>query len=133
MTNVDGPGQPGFPFTEAQSDPISCTDVQPAPAGPASIQVDKRWVINGVEYDNGEQPDDFQAKLEITGPGGDPATRRPGASEREGYAQNNDPDLRRDRDVPAGGLCAGSRHRMVAGQQVPPAYTASLHRHPGRG
>ncbi len=83
VTNV---GSLGFSTTAASSYPVSCTVYNRAPQPPASIAVDKQWIINGTAYDDGNQPDGFQATLSLTGPDGAGATTQPWGVERSGYS-----------------------------------------------
>ena len=36
---------------------VSCRVYNRAPAPAASLQVTKRWIVNGIAYDDGTQPD----------------------------------------------------------------------------
>ena len=83
VTNV---GSLGFSTTAASTYPVSCTVYNRAPQPPASIAVDKQWVINGTVYDEGNQPDGFQATLSLTGPDDADATTQPWGVERSGYS-----------------------------------------------
>ncbi|WP_181419655.1 LPXTG cell wall anchor domain-containing protein [Arthrobacter psychrolactophilus] len=52
---------------------------------PASIVVDKKWIVDGVAYDNGKQPSGISAALTLTGPGAAGATAQGWATARTGY------------------------------------------------
>ena len=49
------------------------------------MQVDKSWVINGVEYDDGEQPQGYAASLTLTGNEGTDAF----GTEYSGYTEGD--------------------------------------------
>ena len=51
----------------------------------ASVRVDKSWVINGVEYDDGEQPQGYASSLTLTGNEGTDAF----GTEYSGYTQGD--------------------------------------------
>ena len=77
-------------------------------------------MINSVEYDNGEQPDGFQAELQITGPGGAPATAQTWGSEREGYAVGNTATISEEVTLPPGGLCTLDSDTIDGASNSPP-------------
>ena len=106
VSNVAGPNGPGFQIPAAASGQvISCVMYNRAPAVAASIQVDKRWVINNVEYDNGEQPDDFQTGLLLSGPDDPDPTDQSWGSPRDGYVTGQAASIdEADVDVPSN-LC----------------------------
>ena len=63
---ADPIGDPGLlwgPSTQA----ISCVVYNQAPFPPATVQVDKQWVVNGVTYANGTQPPGLSAQLTLDG------------------------------------------------------------------
>jgi hypothetical protein len=80
------PGQPGFRVTASSTGAVSCTVYNRPPRPAASVTVDKQWVINGVTYPNGNQPDGFDAVLSLTGPGATGATPQDWGVARTGYA-----------------------------------------------
>ncbi|WP_449373867.1 LPXTG cell wall anchor domain-containing protein [Arthrobacter psychrolactophilus] len=56
---------------------------------PASIVVAKKWIVDGVAYDNGKQPAGISADLTLTGPGTAGATAQAWGTERAGYFVGN--------------------------------------------
>lgn len=61
----DGPY--GFKVEARAGANITCTVLNKASKPPAEVVVDKKWVINGKTFDNGQQPPGFEAALELTG------------------------------------------------------------------
>lgn len=91
VTNDDtDPAQPGFTVGAPRTDAVNCTIYNRAPIPRANIIVEKEWVINGVEYDNGDQPDEFQTELTLTGPGAAGATEQNWGVARDGYSIDDD-------------------------------------------
>ncbi|GAA1982345.1 hypothetical protein [Microbacterium pumilum] len=79
----------GFTVNVPGTQAVSCTVYNRAPNPPADITVHKTWVINGVTYENGAQPSDFSAQLQLTGPDGAPATNQGWDVTRTGYVVGN--------------------------------------------
>ena len=52
----------------------------------ASVVVDKKWIVDGVAYDNDAQPTGITAALTLTGPDVDDATTQTWGKVRSGYA-----------------------------------------------
>ncbi|HRA06692.1 MAG TPA: hypothetical protein PKV13_08745 [Propionicimonas sp.] len=55
----------------------------------ASVKVEKKWVVNGVTYDHGQQPSGLTANLTLTGPGTAGASAQAWNTTRSGYAKNS--------------------------------------------
>ena len=53
---VTNSGAAGFLVTAATAYPVSCTVYNRAPSPGATVVVDKKWVINGQSFDEGQQP-----------------------------------------------------------------------------
>ncbi|MCR2825102.1 SpaA isopeptide-forming pilin-related protein, partial [Microbacterium sp. zg.Y909] len=53
---VTDSGDLGFTTTAQQGGIVTCTVYNRAPAPTVSLRVDKQWVVDGVSYDDGEQP-----------------------------------------------------------------------------
>ncbi|WP_343233984.1 hypothetical protein [Streptomyces sp. SID8385] len=86
MTNS---GPTGFTVDLARQGGVSCTVYnRPDPSQDelADLTVDKRWTIDGTTYDEGDQPDGYEATLTLTGPDGAAATPQPWGTPRTGYA-----------------------------------------------
>ena len=82
VTNT-GPG--GFSVDVANTEAVSCT-VYNQVAEPATVTVDKEWVINGADpVPQGNQPGGFTSQLTLTGPGGAAATEQNWRVTRTGY------------------------------------------------
>ncbi|MDD9350389.1 hypothetical protein, partial [Mumia sp.] len=78
-------GAAGFTVDVSSTAAVSCTVYNQA-AAPASVTVDKEWVINGADpVPEGNQPSGFTAQLTLTGPGDDPATDQGWGVTRTGY------------------------------------------------
>lgn len=60
-------GPAGFTVDAVRDQIVTCNVYNLAPQPPATVQVTKKWVINGTEYDNPSQPAAFQAELSLTG------------------------------------------------------------------
>ncbi|MBO0899434.1 hypothetical protein J1G43_05595 [Cellulomonas sp. zg-ZUI22] len=82
VTNV---GAAGFTVDVPNTDAVSCT-VYNQVAAPATVTVDKEWVIDGAApVPNGNQPPGFTSELTLTGPGADGATSQAWGVTRPGY------------------------------------------------
>ena len=75
-TNVSTPTPPSRPPTAgpsgSRSTPpttaaISCTVYNQAPNPPATVQVDKQWIVNGATFANGAQPPGLSAQPTLNG------------------------------------------------------------------
>ena len=64
---VTNSGGLGFTVTAASTYPVSCTVYNRAPNPPASVVLNKTWVINGTTYAEGNQPAGFVATGTIAG------------------------------------------------------------------
>lgn len=56
---------------------------------PATVVVEKKWIVDGIAYDNGEQPAGISAALTLTGPGTAGATAQEWDKERTRYFAGN--------------------------------------------
>ncbi|MGF3132913.1 hypothetical protein ACQV4C_17255 [Streptomyces albidoflavus] len=86
---VTNSGPTGFTVDLARQGGVSCTVYnRPDPSQDelADLTVDKRWTIDGTTYDEGDQPDGYEATLTLTGPDGAAATPQPWGTPRTGYA-----------------------------------------------
>ncbi|MEU0636230.1 VWA domain-containing protein [Streptomyces albidoflavus] len=85
---VTNSGPTGFTVDLARQGGVSCTVYnRPDPSQDelADLTVDKRWIIDGTTYDEGDQPGGNEATLTLTGPGGAGATPQPWGTTRAGY------------------------------------------------
>ena len=82
----------GFTVTGSSTFPISCLVYNQAPplVVPASIQVDKTWVVDGVSFPDGSQPTGLTADLVLDGSAQPWGTARTGlvAGDSVGIAEN---------------------------------------------
>ncbi|MTB88517.1 hypothetical protein H9L21_13940 [Aeromicrobium senzhongii] len=86
---VTNSGATGFTVDVPSSAPVSCIVYNQAVA-PASITVDKEWVINGAApVPNGNQPGGLTAELTLTGPDGAAASRQDWGVTRPGYSEGD--------------------------------------------
>ncbi|MCL3838415.1 prealbumin-like fold domain-containing protein [Aeromicrobium duanguangcaii] len=86
---VTNSGATGFTVDVPSSAPVSCIVYNQAVA-PASITVDKEWVINGAApVPDGNQPGGLTAQLTLTGPDGAPASDQDWGVTRPGYSQGD--------------------------------------------
>ncbi len=60
-------GPLGFTVDATATAIVSCVVLNQAPDRLASVVVDKHWVINGDEFDDPDQPTQFQSDLQLTG------------------------------------------------------------------
>ena len=82
---VTNSGATGFSVEVSSTVAVSCT-VYNQVAEPASVTVDKEWVINGADpVPQGSQPPGFTSQLTLTGPSGAPATEQGWGVTRTGY------------------------------------------------
>ncbi|MBP1079174.1 hypothetical protein JOD63_003142 [Microbacterium terrae] len=70
----------GFTVGSNSGYPVSCTVYNRAPQPPATIQVTKNWIVDGVAYANGSQPDELTAALGLDGEPWEWATVQTGRS-----------------------------------------------------
>ncbi|QCB94492.1 VWA domain-containing protein [Cellulomonas shaoxiangyii] len=93
---VTNAGATGFSVDVASTAAISCT-VYNQVAGPASVTVDKLWVINGADpVPEGGQPPGFTSQLTLTGPGAAGATPQAWSVTRTGYVAGNTVTVQED-------------------------------------
>lgn len=90
-TNVPLTGNPtlGFTVNVPSTAAVNCVVYNRAPSPEADVTVTKKWVINKKTFENGAQPDDFDADLFLTGPGAAGATQQGWGVTRGGYAVGN--------------------------------------------
>ena len=75
----------GFTVDVPSTDAVTCT-VYNQVAAPATVTVDKEWVINGAAaVPQGDQPAGFASQLTLTGPEGAAASDQPWQVARSGY------------------------------------------------
>ena len=87
VTNV---GETGFTVDVPNTDAVSCRVFNEF-AAPASLTVNKEWVINGADpVPEGNQPPGFASALTLTGPGTAGASEQPWGSERSGYVEDEE-------------------------------------------
>lgn len=98
---VDNAGSTGFTVDVATTAAVSCTVYNQAVA-PASVTVNKEWVINGADpVPQGNQPSGFTSQLTLTGPDGAGATNQDWGATRPGYSENEDVTIDEDVDLQA--------------------------------
>ncbi|UGQ11357.1 hypothetical protein LO772_31950 [Yinghuangia sp. ASG 101] len=90
VANTGTADAPGFSLGVDASQAVSCV-VYNRPVVAADVTVDKTWRINGKDYEQGAQPDDFDASLTLTGPGAAGATAQPWGTPRTGYRVGDHP------------------------------------------
>ena len=78
-------GALGFVVDVPRTAAVSCYVYNRAPQPEASVEVDKHWVINGEDFDEGAQPTGFLADLTLTGPDNAPASPQVWGVPRPGY------------------------------------------------
>ncbi|MDX6741178.1 hypothetical protein [Actinocorallia sp. A-T 12471] len=115
---VTNSGETGFTVNVAEDGEVLCT-VYNRPAGTKSILVDKDWNIGGVTYPDGQQPDGYDARLTLTGPGTLPASGQPFGVARAGYEVGDQVVIDEEVDVP-------SSCRVVSRRITGPATDAEL-------
>ncbi|MFF8706421.1 hypothetical protein ACF070_13620 [Streptomyces albidoflavus] len=100
---VTNSGPTGFTVDLARQGGVSCTVYnRPDPSQDelADLTVDKRWTIDGTTYDEGDQPDGYEATLTLTGPDGAAATPQPWGTPRTGYAPGDTATVDEETTVP---------------------------------
>ncbi|HYN29713.1 MAG TPA: VWA domain-containing protein [Dermatophilaceae bacterium] len=129
VTNDSAVGQPGFRITAPSTAAVSCTIYNRAPVPPASVQVDKTWVINGTTYLDGRQPGGFQAQLSLTGPGAAGATEEGWGDVRGGFSAGDRTTVSETVRLPSD-LCTVTSSRVTTANGVAVSaalpYTATL-------
>ena len=83
VTNV---GTTGFRTDVNEADPVSCIVFNRAPNPPASVVLNKTWVVNGTTYAEGSQPPGLIASGQIDGTGQPWGAARTGFSEGDTVA-----------------------------------------------
>ncbi|HOQ53005.1 MAG TPA: hypothetical protein PLF56_05265, partial [Micropruina sp.] len=125
---VTNSGATGFSINAPATAAVTCTVYNRAPQPPASIVVNKSWVINGTTYAEGRQPDTIQAQLQLTGPGGAAATNQGWGVTRDGYTVGNTATISETVTLPA--LCTRGASTVVRDGTTTPVsnlpYAASL-------
>ena len=130
---VDGAGSgqsPGFTVSLPAGAFVACT-VYNRPS--AAVVVQKRWVVDGVGYANGDQPAGMTASATLTGPGDAGPTEQAWGVERTGYEPGEDATVDETTVVPEGCALASARVTAVDGDAVSAAlpYTTTA-QHPRR-
>ncbi|MBW9211783.1 VWA domain-containing protein, partial [Mumia sp. zg.B21] len=98
---VTNSGATGFTVDVPSDAPVSCTVYNQAVA-PATVTVDKEWVINGAApVPNGSQPGGLTAQLTLTGPDGAPASNQDWGAPRPGYSAGDTVTVDEDVDITA--------------------------------
>ena len=86
---VTNSGATGFTVDVPSTAPVSCIVYNQAVA-PASVTVDKEWVVNGAApVPDGSQPGGLEAQLTLTGPDGAAASDQDWGVTRPGYSQGD--------------------------------------------
>lgn len=136
VTNVgDGTSDPGFSLDAPPPFMIACTVYNEEPPHEASLEVDKKWVVNNngeqTTYDHGHQPPELQASLHLEGD-----TPGPGQGFNTlvpGYTEDDEVTIGEELSVAATGCEVRSRAiTSVDGDPVDPVpvgdgYAADLH------
>lgn len=78
------PENPGFTLDMPIDDVATCT-IYNRPPPDQDVVVDKVWDIDGDSFEEGDQPDGFDAQLTLTGPGDEGASDQDWGTPREGY------------------------------------------------
>ncbi|MGW2401084.1 vWA domain-containing protein [Kitasatospora sp. NPDC001664] len=73
-----------FTVTVPSTQAVSCL-VHNRPVLPADVTVTKQWLVDGVRFPDGRQPEGLAAILTLTGPDGAGATPQPWGRPRPGY------------------------------------------------
>ncbi|MGH1563479.1 hypothetical protein [Mumia sp. DW29H23] len=96
---------------------------------PASVVVEKRWVVDGTAYDHADRPDGLDATATLTGPGAAGASAQPWGEPRSAYGVGETVTLDEDAAVDRAG-CTLTQARVTAvdGEQADAAlpYTQEL-------
>ena len=79
----------GFTVNVPSTQAVNCIVYNRAPSPQAQITVNKQWIVNGVTYNDGDQPGGLTAQLQLTGPGGAGATNQGWGVARTGYTVGN--------------------------------------------
>ncbi len=90
---VTNSGALGFVVAVPSTAAVSCYVYNRAPPAEASLEVNKDWVINGVEFDEGTQPTGFLANLTLSGPAGAAPSPQEWGVPRPGYVVGNTPTI----------------------------------------
>ena len=98
----------GFSVPVSSTYPVSCTVYNIAPQPPAQIVVTKKWVVDGVTFDNGSQPAALQAALTLGGTAQDWGTTRTGLNAGNTIAINE------SSSVAAGSLCTITARQVTS-------------------
>lgn len=130
VQNTTGQGGLGFKVAEVPYDQaISCVVYNRAPQM-SDITVHKRWNIDGEDMPNGEQPDGFDARLMLTGPGDAGPSEQPWGEARTGYLRNESATFDEDNVQVPDPTCRPIQSRVTSanGQPAddPLPYTATL-------
>lgn len=115
---VTNAGGAGFTVDVLSTSPISCTVYNRPEPAEAGVTVEKRWIVNGTSYEDGEQPDGLTASLTLTGPGDAGPTNQPFGVPRGGYTQGDTTVIDEEVGVSAAG-CRLDRSRLVVANGAP--------------
>lgn len=101
-------GALGFSVDVPSTDAVNCTVYNRAPNPEVDLTVNKRWIVNGVEYVNGAQPGGISAALTLTGPGAAAATAQGWGVTRGGYDPGSDATINEAVNLIDRELCTNS-------------------------
>lgn len=103
---VTNSGALGFTADVPATTGVSCTVYNREPNQQASITLDKQWIIDGAApVRDGEQPGDFQAVGQLSGPAGAGLSEQGWGVERTGYAVGDRVILGEDYTQASGLMC----------------------------
>ncbi|WP_152617555.1 VWA domain-containing protein [Phaeacidiphilus oryzae] len=111
---------PGFSVEAPRGDAVTCTvyDRLRSVPRPATVELHKRWVVDGTAYANGRQPAGLSARAELTDPAGYQAAA-PWDDTRTGYTVGDEVTVDERTSVTAEGCrLTGSRITDADGDSV---------------
>lgn len=79
-------GPLGFSLAVPIDDAVSCVVYNRAPPDPATVRLDKTWIVDGATYPDGAQPAGLTAQASLTPPGGGAPTAVPFGTDLTGYS-----------------------------------------------
>lgn len=110
---VANEGPLGFSLAVPIDDAVSCVVYNRAPPDPATVQLDKVWVVDGVTYPDGAQPSGMSARPSLTPPGGGAPAAVTFGTQLTGYGVGDDVTVDESTTVTAPG-CTLVSSRLTA-------------------
>ncbi|KAB1660922.1 DUF11 domain-containing protein [Pseudoclavibacter sp. CFCC 13796] len=113
---VENAGATGFTLATPNQDAVSCTIYNREPAPHADLTPIKKWVVDGVEYENGAQPAGLTAAAYLTGPDGADASFQSWSQPRSGYTAGDTATVSETTTLPSDLCTIDSRVTLVNGR-----------------